>query len=94
MATHEIRDTREQRTSVVLRPGDYILLGQNTDIDYDEDNRIEGYADSVLFEGEVETHIPQTGKLRFTEETRTEDIGKEQFNTYLGVCDRIEIIKR
>lgn len=91
MTTHE---PQEQRTSVVLRPGDYVVLGQGTDIDYDEDNRIEGYADSVLFEGEVETHNPQTGKLRFTEETRTEDIGQEQFNTYLGVCDRIEIIKR
>ncbi len=94
MTTHEIPNTGEQRTSVVLRPGDYIILGQDTDIDYDEDGRIEGYADSVLFEGEVETHIPQTGKLRFTEETRTENIGREQFNTYLGVCDRVEIIKR
>lgn len=91
MATY---DSTKQRTDVVLRPGDYLVLGQGTDIDYDEDGCIEGYADSVLFEGEVDIHNPDTGEIQFTEETRTEDIGKTDLRKYIAVCDRIEIIKR
>lgn len=85
-------NTVETELAFPLSVGDYVTLYDTATVEYRDDGNIGGGTASILFEGAVEQFVPQTGKLSFAEETRSEDIGRAQFLDYAEQAAGVEIL--
>lgn len=77
---------------VPLSVGDWVTLYDEATVEYRPDGRVDGGTAKILFEGAVEQYVPETGKLRFAEDGRSEDIGRAEFLDYLDEANGIEIL--
>jgi hypothetical protein len=83
MGNQLTQNPSKQSITIPFQVGDTVTLSYETT--NNPDNK-----DSVLFQGTIEQHIPQTGLLKFEDS----DIGRAEFNTFVEQADKIRIEHR
>lgn len=73
----------DQQLPIPFKPGDYITIFDT----------IETHNAKVLFEGEVDRYVPDTGLIEFNPDNRSEDIGRATLREYIEQSAGVEIIK-